>query len=377
MTSPAASIDITKDTLPKLTSLPIINIGPYLHDHDKAGRLCVSAALHAACLEYGFFYLDISEYVDPSEPEELTKLARQFFELPQEEKEKISLQHQDYARGYQRLKENVTNGKADNHEAIDFYRPVENPDKTKPLWGENQWPTAIPGFREKYERWIEKMKKLGVIVMEAMAVGLGCTPEEWEDFKSKIDDSFWVMRIIGYPPLPNAFDGFSCGAHRDYGCLTFLYTDPTKGALEVFLREPGLVIQATPGLPPGETVEEGTWIKADPIPGCVVCNIGDMWETWTNGLYRSTLHRVIHRGTNYRVSIPFFFEPNFDAVVQPLPAALRLQDGDSKVFDDYGLWHHDEEHKLAEKRYHPIVYGEFLKKKVGGNFAGSGGGKYS
>ena len=68
--------------------------------------------------------------------------------------------------GYQRLKENVTNGKADNHEAIDFFKPVERPDKTKIVWGENQWPT-IPGFREKYEVWIEKMKKLCMIVMEA------------------------------------------------------------------------------------------------------------------------------------------------------------------------------------------------------------------
>ena len=73
-----------------------------------------------------------------------------------------------HCAGYQRLKENVTNGKADNHEGIDFYRPVENPDKTKPLWGENQWP-SVPGFREKYEVWVQKMKKLGLIVMEACA----------------------------------------------------------------------------------------------------------------------------------------------------------------------------------------------------------------
>jgi isopenicillin N synthase-like dioxygenase len=68
--------------------------------------------------------------------------------------------------GYQRLKENVTNGMADNHEGIDFYRPVENPDKSRPLWGENQWP-SIPGFKEKYDIWIEKMKTLGLVVMEA------------------------------------------------------------------------------------------------------------------------------------------------------------------------------------------------------------------
>lgn len=83
----------------------------------------------------------------------------------------------------------MTNGKADNHEGIgapdnytdkyskaadggsygrstDLYRPVENPDKTRPLWGENQWP-AVPTFRAKYEEWINKMKALGLIVMEA------------------------------------------------------------------------------------------------------------------------------------------------------------------------------------------------------------------
>ena len=60
----------------------------------------------------------------------------------------------------------MTNGKADNHEGIDFYKPVLNSDKTKPLWGENQWPNVL-GFREKYEKWIGKMKELGLIVMEA------------------------------------------------------------------------------------------------------------------------------------------------------------------------------------------------------------------
>jgi isopenicillin N synthase-like dioxygenase len=69
--------------------------------------------------------------------------------------------------GYQRLRQNVTSGLADNHEAIDFYRPVENPDKGKLLWGENQWPASVPEFREKYEAWVNKMKTLGLIVMHA------------------------------------------------------------------------------------------------------------------------------------------------------------------------------------------------------------------
>ena len=34
-----------------------------------------------------------------------------------------------------------------------------------------------------------------------MAIGLGMTPEEWLDLKGKVDDSFWVMRIIGESSL--------------------------------------------------------------------------------------------------------------------------------------------------------------------------------
>jgi len=357
------------DSTPQLCSLPVIHITPYLTDNDGRGRLSTSAALHAACREFGFFYLDLTGFATPEETEELGRLAREFFALPSEEKNKIHLGLQDNARGYQRLKENVTNGKTDNHEGIDFYKPVPNPDKTKPLWGENQWP-SVPGFREKYGRWIEKMKELGLIVMEAMAVGLGMTPEEWQELKANVDDSFWVMRIIGYPPLLNDHGGLSCGAHKDYGCLTFLWADDTKGALQVFLQQPGLVVK-TPisyGGAIDEAVEQGTWINADPIKGCIVCNIGEMWEVWSNGLYKSTLHRVIHRGSNYRISIPFFFEPNFDASIKPLDAALRMQTEDPNSL-------HPSEGTTVKRDYEPVRYGEFLKKKVGNNFD-TGKGRY-
>lgn len=82
-------------------TLPIIDIAPFLNadprDADK--RAATAAALHAACIEFGFFYLNIDAYVDRSEPEELARLGREFFSLPQDEKDKLSLKHQDFARG--------------------------------------------------------------------------------------------------------------------------------------------------------------------------------------------------------------------------------------------------------------------------------------
>ena len=63
--------------------------------------------------------------------------------------------------------------------------------------------------------------------------------------------------------------------------------------------------------------------------------------------------------------IPFFYEPNFNAFVKPLAAALRIHEGDPK------------QQKLGPKRksYEPVVYGEFLLKKVGNNFD-EGTGRY-
>lgn len=53
--------------------------------------------------------------------------------------------------------------------------------------------------------------------------------------------------------------------------------------------------------------------------------------------------------------IPFFFEPNFDAVVKPLDAALRINDKEDK--------------EKGEELRQSIVYGDFLKSKVGNNFS--------
>ena len=84
-------------------SLPIISIAPYLSSVYDANSIKLrqetSAALHNACVNYGFFYLDISCYVDASEMEELTRLAREFFALPQAEKDRLSLKNEDHARG--------------------------------------------------------------------------------------------------------------------------------------------------------------------------------------------------------------------------------------------------------------------------------------
>ena len=47
-----------------------------------------------------------------------------------------------------------------------------------------------------------------------MADALQMDEKEKRELKEMINPSFWVMRIIGYPPLPKGAEGISCGAHK-------------------------------------------------------------------------------------------------------------------------------------------------------------------
>lgn len=50
--------------------------------------------------------------------------------------------------------------------------------------------------------------------------------------------------------------------------------------------------------------------------------LGRLMQVWSNGLYQPTPHRVINADPSQsRVSIPFFYEPCYEAIVEP-PAEL-------------------------------------------------------
>ncbi|KAI9696904.1 MAG: hypothetical protein M1820_007979 [Bogoriella megaspora] len=327
------------------TSLPIIDISPFLSATSTAqDRQTCAFALSHACQNIGFFYL-IGHSIPPSTTSSILSLSRQFFlESSDSAKSAISRRsaghgHGDGARGYQKLGENITQGKGDWHEALDFYREEENNTKEGPpyklLNGRNLYPQEPKGFETATKSYIEDMKRVGTAVVKAMGVALDLGSEDETDvFVNATRDSFWVMRMIGYPPLPKPDgemneDAQSCGTHTDYGCVTLLLADATKGALQV-------------------RAKDGSWIDADPLPGAFVVNIGDMIERWTNGLWRSTPHRVVHRGDGYRVSVPFFFEPDWEAVVEPLEKCVMRTGG--------------------ERKFGRVKYGDHLTKKVEGNF---------
>ncbi|KAJ9564046.1 hypothetical protein OSB04_000012 [Centaurea solstitialis] len=265
--------------------------------------------LDQACREAGFFYVK-GHGVPDSLIKEVRDMTHEFFDLPYEEKLKIKLSDATGYRGYQRVGENITKGIPDRHEAIDCYKELNKGmygDLGDPLVGSNKWPTNPPKFKKLMENYLILCTELSRKIMRGIALALGGSIDE---FEGKIaGDPFWVFRIIGL--------------------LTLVNQDDDKTALQV-------------------RNVSGEWISAVPIPGTFVCNIGDMLKILTNGLYESTLHRVINNSPKYRVCVAYFYEPNFNAAISPLDMCIK-KSGENKKFES-------------------AVYGEHLVSKVLTNF---------
>ncbi|XP_026445960.1 probable 2-oxoglutarate-dependent dioxygenase At3g50210 [Papaver somniferum] len=320
-------------------SIPIIDVSPLLcnkwGDVENEGVSEVVKQLDQACKEAGFFYVK-GHGISDSLIKEVRDMTRKFFDLPYDEKVKIKMSSETGFRGYQRIGENVTQGKADMHEAIDCYREVKAGmygDLGKAVEGFNKWPDSPSNFYSVVSEYINLLTDLSRNILRGLALALGGCPGEFEG--ERAGDPFWVMRFIGYPGISDAKglempeNDIGCGAHTDYGLLTLVNQDDEIPALQV-------------------RNQAGEWIWAVPIPGTFVCNIGDMLKIWSNGLYESTLHRVINNSPKYRVSVAFFYEPNFDAVIEPLEFCKQKLGGIEK----------------CER----AIYGEHLVRKVLTNF---------
>ncbi|KAF8407736.1 hypothetical protein HHK36_006871 [Tetracentron sinense] len=319
-------------------SIPLIDVSPLLSNPetinlDDPNVLQVVKKLHEACQNVGFFYVK-----GHGIPDTLVKgvrdAARNFFLLPHEEKMKIQLSASTGYRGYTKLLDNKTQGKADLHESIDAYTEFA-PGTYGPMGehfeGPNLWPEYPQGFKEMMDDYGNALEKLSKMIMRGVVLALRGSPNLFEG--DRAGKSFWSMRLIGCPGSGSAAhpSAMGIGAHRDYGLLILVNQDDDITALEVLNRR-------------------DEWIPAVPVPGAFLCNIGDMLNIWSNGMYTATTHRVINSSSKYRVSIPFFYEPNFQAIVEPLEFYKQKTGGVS--------------------RFQKVVYAEYLLNKIRNNFVG-------
>ena len=202
--------------------------------------------------------------------------------------------------------------------------PPSDPRFGSQLFGPNQWPdTLIPELKKHCIAYAEAMEKLSLELVQRLGVALGLGPNTLLDL---FNDPTYFLRLIQYPLLdPNDFPApFGSAPHTDHGFMTLVLQDDT-GGLEVLNSN-------------------GRWIPVSPIPNTLVLNVADMLSIISNGRWKSTPHRVI-LGPEPRQSTAFFFDPDFDAQINPL---VEVRDSDN--------------------RWNPIRYGDYILERFGQNY---------
>lgn len=286
-------------------AIPVIDFTAMQGD-DAEARRRVADELCDACVNVGFFYVK-NHGVPQSVIDETFTQAKAFFSRSLEEKMAIHISKSPHHRGYVPLLEENTDptAKGDLHEALDFALdvPADDPDVLagKTMYGPNVWPEAMPEFREAMDRYYWELFQLGSKIFRAFAIALDL-PEDF--FADKITKPLAQLRILRYPPQIGPIDEkqIGTGAHSDYECFTILAQDQV-GGLQVLNSA-------------------GEWISAVPIPETFVVNVGDLMARWTNGVFTSTVHRAINTAGRERFSIPYFFGPNYDTVIETLASCI-------------------------------------------------------
>ncbi|MFL5297268.1 MAG: isopenicillin N synthase family dioxygenase [Phenylobacterium sp.] len=322
-------------------SLPIIDMSPLFGRGDTAGRGRVAGEIARACEAHGFFYL-VGHGISADVLTELETESRRFFALPLAARMAISMDKGGRAwRGYFPVGGELTSGRPDLKEGL--YLGTElGPDHPRvrsglPMHGANLWPAELPGLKAAASAYMAGATRAAAALMEGVSLSLGL--DDGYFARAYTGEPTVLFRIFHYPATgPTDVDwsrSWGVGEHTDYGLLTLLAQD----------RHGGLQVKAP-----------GGWIDAPPIEGALVCNVGDMLECLTGGRFKSTPHRVMNVSGHDRLSFPLFFDPDFLAPMQRLPAGARA---DGRIDADKSeRWDRASVHEFEG------TYGDYLLGKV-------------
>jgi isopenicillin N synthase-like dioxygenase len=315
------------------SQVPVIDISPLIAQN--AERYETAKQIGEACRDCGFFYIT-GHGVEEALQQRLEDVSRKFFAQTLEEKLAIRMALGGRAwRGYFPVGNELTSGKPDLKEGIYFGAELDEDNafvkSGTPMHGRNLFPANLPLLRETVLDYMAAMTALGHTLMAGIALSL----ELAEDYFAEryTAEPLTLFRVFNYPPdiAPENEKSWGVGEHTDYGVLTILKQDDSGGL---------------------QVKSKSHWVDAPPVLDSFICNIGDMLDRMTGGFYRSTPHRVRNPQRRNRLSFPFFFDPNFNAKVQPIELNVKLPD------DKHERWDKASVHEFKG------TYGEYLLGKV-------------
>ncbi|KAG4998407.1 hypothetical protein JHK85_029846 [Glycine max] len=111
-------------------------------------------------------------------------------------------------------------------------------------------------------------------------------------FEENCLPSSCYIRLNRYPACPLA-SGLM--PHTDSAFLTILHQDQVRGL---------------------QMLKDGKWFAVKPNPDALIIIIGDLFQAWSNGVYKSVEHRVVTNPKLERFSMAYFFCPSDGTVIE-------------------------------------------------------------
>ncbi|XP_068240699.1 uncharacterized protein [Palaemon carinicauda] len=172
---------------------------------------------------------------------------------------------------------------------------------------DGMFPEEVPALNSSTSRIIQYCKDLSTRLLALVELALGVKKNYFLSSHQRMfgANNPSCLRLLYYPPLSEGYNKeglIRCGQHTDYGTFTLLFQD-TMGGLEVLNRA-------------------GQWLHADPIPGTILVNIGDLMQFWTNDEFVATEHRVLVpseevKQSRARQSVVCFVHPDDEVLIEP------------------------------------------------------------
>jgi isopenicillin N synthase-like dioxygenase len=289
--------------------IPTLDITSYLRG-ESGSRDKAAAQLRDISKTIGFFYLK-GHGVPQNLIDAVFEQSRRFHALPIETKKKIPyFETGSFRSGYQPCTQDdyqltniniIENAKPNlvakfsiNREGGSGGLSMTDEQRRARI---NVWPENLSDFKETLQDYHARVEKLGRQLLPLWATSLKLPLDYFDKFFAT---PHLTMTLLYYPPQKQVGDRqYGIAPHTDNAFMTFLAQKDVSG---LAVRMPS-----------------GHWRAVDIVPGALLVNTGNLMVRWTNNEYLSTKHRVINTNTVDRYSIPVFFGPSGDAMIEVLP----------------------------------------------------------